>query len=214
MRYDYIFGDLKLKTFFIQNAPVFKEEIGGNNNREGLIWAGSIVKKFAVLECLDFSKQYPLYKIILKGGGEQKTLTYIKENYSQLIDSGSVKIDQDYLESNAFISYLSQFRIGFCFYEWDLINGSINYQTAPSGKLFMYLSAGTPVIACNIPGFQFVKEFKAGILIDDYAPITIKNALNEIENNYNQFQEGCYAAAKYYSFDKSVQPYLEYLLKC
>ena len=77
----------------------------------------------------------------------------------------------------------------------------------------MYLAAGVPVIACNIPGFQFVKKFNSGILIDDYAPLTIKNALDSIENNYNQFQKGCYEAAEYYSFDKSAELFVQYLLR-
>ncbi|HLK28085.1 MAG TPA: hypothetical protein VKT28_05855 [Puia sp.] len=213
MRYEYLFGDLKLKTFFIQNAPVFKKgNINDNNNRKDLIWAGTIIKKFAVLDCLHFIQQYPQYKLMLKGGAEQKTLIHIKEQYSELIASGNVVIDQDYLTLNEFIRYLSGFKIGFCFYDWDLIHSSINYQTAPSGKLFMYLAAGVPVIACNIPGFQFVKEYNAGILIDDYNPLSIKNAVSVIEKSYEEFQKGCYEAAKYYSFDTSVEPYLKYLL--
>ena len=60
-----------------------------------------------------------------------------------------------WLAAPEYIKYVSNFRIGFCFYDWNLIKNDFNYQTAPSGKLFVYLSAGLPVIVCNIPGFKF-----------------------------------------------------------
>jgi glycosyltransferase involved in cell wall biosynthesis len=148
----------------------------------------------------------------LKGGGDKKTRRIINERYGELIKNGTVVFNQEYLEADSFLHFLSSFRIGFCFYSWSLIAASFNYQSAPSGKLFMYLAAGTPVIACNIPGFDFVKDFGAGILIDDYEPATIKKAIEQIEENYDAYSSGCYKAAAYYSFDNHVQPYIRFLL--
>jgi glycosyltransferase involved in cell wall biosynthesis len=148
----------------------------------------------------------------MKGGGDKKTRRIISERYNHLIKEERIVFNQTYLNADSFLEFLSSFRIGFCFYLWDLIASSFNYQSAPSGKLFMYLAAGTPVIACNIPGFEFVKDFGAGILIDNYEPVTIKKAIDEIEANYEAFSAGCYKAAAYYSFDNHVQPYIQYLL--
>ncbi|MBS1668864.1 MAG: hypothetical protein JST58_15930 [Bacteroidetes bacterium] len=212
-RYDYLFATKTIKTFFIQNAPVFSGGHFSDQDRKGLIWAGSIIKKFAVLECIDFLKHFEEYKLVLKGGGEEKTLTYIHETYKDLLDDGRLKIDQSYIAAAQFLDYLSTFKIGFCFYDWALIKSSINYQTAPSGKLFMYLAAGVPVVACNIPGFRFVKEFNAGVLIEDYDPATIKKAIDEIEIAYENYQLGCFKAASHFSFDKSVEPYIQFLLE-
>jgi glycosyltransferase involved in cell wall biosynthesis len=211
-RFNYLFGTTALKTFLIQNAPSFKDEYITHYDRKGLVWAGSIVKKFAVLDCIAFIEKYPQYELTLKGGSERKTLIHIKERYLALLQNGHLKINQDYLDNDQFIDYLSHFRIGFCFYSWDLINSSINYQTAPSGKLFMCLAAGVPVIASNIPGFQFIREFNAGVLVNDYLPETIKAAIDEIELNYEQYRQAGYLAAKTYSFKESVKPYIDYLL--
>ena len=164
------------------------------------------------MDCIEFFNQYPQYKLILKGGGDKKTAKKIHKEYKHLLDSSKIIIDREYLPENLFIEYLSQFRIGFCFYDWSLIKESFNYQTAPSGKLLMYLAAATPVIACNIPGFRFIEESKAGILIDDYDPETINAAVKEIESNYDQYSINCYNLAKGLSFDKKVQPYVQFLL--
>ena len=136
----------------------------------------------------------------------------INETYAHLIAAKRIRIDQDYLSASSFLDYLSHFRFGFCFYSWEIINASFNYATAPSGKLFMTLAAGVPVIACNIPAFKFVEEYGAGILIDDYKPETIYNAMKKIEENYDQHHLACYEAARYFSFDKRVAPYIHYLV--
>jgi glycosyltransferase involved in cell wall biosynthesis len=211
-RFNFLFQDAKLPVFYVQNAPVFDESMIKTYDRENIIWAGTILRRFAVLDCIEFVKSYPTYKLILKGGAERKTLNTINEVYKPLLESGILVIDRSYSPLDGFIDYLSHFKIGLCFYSWSLIGESINYQTAPSGKLFMYLAAGVPVIACNIPGFQFVREFGAGILIDDYRPLTIYNAVKRIEADYDSMQMACYQAARHFSFDKTVKPFIEFLL--
>lgn len=211
IRYRYLFNGHVLKTFYIQNAPVFKESYITNSERKDFIWAGTILERFGVMDCIEFFENYPQYRLVLKGGAEKKTLIKIKEKYGHLISAGKIEINQDYLSFDDLIRFLSTFRIGFCFYSWELIRENFNYQTAPSGKLFMYLAAGTPVIACNIPGFDFVKEFGAGVLINDYEPPTILEAIKKIEANYQTFSKACYTAAGHFSFDKAVVPYINYL---
>jgi glycosyltransferase involved in cell wall biosynthesis len=210
-RYDYLFPGAQLPVFYIQNAPVFREEMIRSYLRADMVWAGSILKRFAVLECLQFVRSYPSFRLVLKGGAERKTLQQIEHDYLDLLGSKRVLIDQDYLDSGEFIEFLSHFRYGICFYSWDLIRESVNYQTAPSGKLFMYLAAGVPVIACNIPGFQFIREFRAGILVDDYRPETIYQAVQAIEEDFGSYSEACYRAARHFSFEKGVNSYIDFL---
>jgi glycosyltransferase involved in cell wall biosynthesis len=212
MRYAYMFPGKDIRRFIVQNAPVYKELDFTTQERKNFIWAGAIDRRLAVLECLVFFNQYPSYKLVLKGGGDVKTRKIIENRYGELLNSKRAVIDQSYLDADDFVKFLAGFRIGFCFYAWDLIKVSFNYQTAPSGKMFMYMAAGTPVIACKIPGFSFVEEFGAGVLIDDYNPETIEAAVKIIETDYKKYSDGCIEAAKYFSFDKSIIPYLEYLL--
>ena len=212
MRYDYLFPGVSLKKFIVQNSPVYKPGPTLNTERKDFIWAGAIDRRLAVLECIEFFNQYPNYKLVMKGGGDKKTRRIIEERYGHLLRNDRLIFNQEYLEADSFVDFLASFKIGFCFYSWSLIAASFNYQSAPSGKLFMYLAAGTPVIACNIPGFDFVKEFGAGELIDDYEPATIKRAIEKIETNYESYRQGCYKAASYFSFDNHVQPYINHLL--
>lgn len=212
MRYNYLFPGLGIKKFIVQNSPVYKKKPMANTERKDCIWAGTVSRRFAIMECIEFFNAYPDYRLVMKGGGDEKTKTIIHDRYKYLLQEGRISFDKQYLDADAFIDFLSKFKIGFCFYAWDEIAGSFNYQSAPSGKLFMYLAAGTPVIACSIPGFDFVKEFGAGVLIDDYKPTTIKRAVEEIEANYESYSAACYKAAEYFSFDNHVKPYINYLL--
>ncbi len=212
MRYDYLFPRDKLRTFIVQNAPVFDEHTIEKNDRKDFIWAGTVHVQFAILDCIEFFNQHQGYKLIIKGGSNKKTKKLIQQQYAHLIKQEAIVFNQEYLYENSFINFISKFKIGFCFYSWELIQSSFNYLTAPSGKLFMYLAAGTPVIACNIPGFSFVKEFGAGVLIDDYRPETILKAIKEIEANYQQHSDACYALAKHYNFADRVKPYVDFLI--
>lgn len=212
IRYKYLFNGREMKTFYVQNAPVFEESYMTNYNRKDFVWAGTLLERFGIMSCLNFFRHFPEYRIVLKGGADKRTKERIHQQYGELITTDRIHIDQDYLPAGRFIDFLSTFRIGFCFYSWELIEQSFNYQTAPSGKLFMYLAAGTPVIACNIPGFSFVQDFGAGILIDDYKPETIHAAVVQIESNYEQYSENCYKAARHFSFDEAVKPYVQYLI--
>jgi glycosyltransferase involved in cell wall biosynthesis len=211
-RFEFLFGTTPVRKFLIQNAPTFKESYITDYERSGLVWAGSIVKRFAVLDCIDFIREHREYNITLKGGAEPKTLKHIQKKYQDSILDGQIKIDQSYLITDDFIDYLSHFRIGFCFYSWELIKSSINYQTAPSGKLFMCMAAGVPVIASKILGFQFIQDYNAGVLVEDYRPETIKQAILTIESDYQNYRAACYRVARDVSFHESVQPYLRYLL--
>jgi glycosyltransferase involved in cell wall biosynthesis len=212
-RYDYLFPGIELPVFYVQNAPVFDRERKFNYERKDFIWAGAMERRLAVMDCIRFFDTYPEYRLVLKGGGDKKSLRKINENYAHLLAADRVKIDRSYLPAASFLDFLAHFSIGICFYSWELINSNFNYATAPSGKLFMYLAAGVPVIACNIPGFKLVEEFGAGVLVDDFEPGTILKAVKIIEADYNRFCEGCRNAAAYFSFDERVEPYIDYLLK-
>lgn len=213
LRADYLFPGANLRTFIVQNAPSYDGRTFPVQGRQDIVWAGAIDRRLAIMECLSFIDQYPEYKMVLKGGGNAKTMKLIRAQYKHLLDQQRIVFNQEYLKSDEFIEFLSKFRMGFCFYQWALIKESFNYLTAPSGKLFMYFASGVPVIACNIPGFQLIKDFNAGVLVDDYEPETLLKAAREIEANYEALSAGCYKAAAHFSFDKNAAPYIRFLIE-
>ncbi len=211
-RFNYLFKNLHIHKFFIQNAPLYKNKNINKKPRNGLIWAGSIIERFGVFDCINFIEKYPEYKLMLKGASEENTRDQLYSKYLNLINENKIVVDESYLEVNDYIKYISNFKIGLCFYSWDLINANFNYRTAPSGKLFMYLAAGVPVIACNIQGFKFIEEHKAGVLIDNYESVTIYNAVKKIELNYDEYQNNCYKLFDEVNFDVGAKSFKNYLL--
>ncbi len=87
IRYNYMFPGKDIRKFIVQNAPVYKELDCTVQQRKNFIWAGAIDRRLAVLDCLEFFKQYPAYKLLLKGGGDIKTRKIIENRYSELLSS-------------------------------------------------------------------------------------------------------------------------------
>lgn len=210
-RSEYLFKKSTIKTFYIPNAPFLKDRVLNTGPREHLLWAGTVVEQFGIFRCFDFIKACPQYKLYCKGGVEQKTKKIIDEKYADLLKNGNVVIDDRYLSSEEFVKYLSRFKTGFCFYDLDLVKRNFNYATAPSGKLFMYLAAGVPVVACNIPAFKFIEEAGAGILIDDYTPETIRAAVQKIELDPGRYSRNCYRVFEENAFDRNAAGFIDFL---
>lgn len=211
-RFKYLFNDLNVKTIIIQNTPLHQNKYVNTNSRKDLIWAGSIIERFGVVDCIQFCIKYPEYKLVFKGAAENYTRDLLYQKYKNLIEEKKIIIDESYMEVNDYIKFISNFKIGFCFYSWEIINSNFNYKTAPSGKLFMYLAAGVPVVACNIAGFKFIEEYNAGILINDYKPETIYNAVQKIESKYDEYRNNCYKLFDEINFDRGAAVFKNYLL--
>ncbi len=212
-RYNYLFKTKKLKTFFIQNAPIFKP-FPNQSKRVGLVYCGTAWNRFGFYHCLDFIKEFPDYSLTVRGAILNDDRQQVGAEYDGLLTQKRLTIADNYLDDSEVVNFLKQFRIGFCFYNFavDLIN-NFNYHSAPSGKMFKYFAAGVPVIAQDISGMQPIKEFDCGVLIKDLEPQTIKKAVDTIEANFEYYSANCLNAAAHYSFDKSAQPFLDYLLK-
>lgn len=210
-RFNYLFPNQKPTVFYVQNSPLSSAKVTNKAERKNLIWAGTIAKEFGVLNCIEFVKKYQQFKLVLKGASALNTKEYIEKKYSDIIKKGIIKINTEYLKANDFIKFIATHKIGFCFYDWKLIQSNFNYQTAPSGKLFMYLAAGVPVIACNIIGFKFIEESEAGVLINDYKAETILEAIEKIEANYEAYSANAYKAFENTCFDMNIGEVLKYL---
>lgn len=208
-RYQYLFKNKELKTFYIQNAPVFDESVI-REQRKGLVYSGTAWKPFGFSYCLDYLLENPDEQLIVQGQIKDDT---INENnrYKELVVQGRLIINEKYLPDEALVPFLAGFEIGFCFYNFDVewVN-NFNYQSAPAGKLFKYIAAGVPVICNRILGFDFVDEFGCGIRLDQFDPASIRSAVEEIRRNYAAYVRGAIKAARHFSYDKAVIPFLEF----
>ena len=212
-RLERLFNGAKPKTFFVQNAPTFRPFALETSNRMGLVFCGTACEGFGILSCLKFLSVNPEYHLTVKGAVFPHIQQYIKVIFPELLSEERLKIDTNYLEMDALVEFLKAFRIGFCFYDtrFDFFD-RFNYHTAPSGKMFTYLASGVPVICNNLPGLRVVEEFGAGVLIEDLDAGSILSAIQKIEANYDYYAQNCLKAAAHFSFEESLQPFIDELL--
>jgi len=210
-RYNYLFKGLELRKFYIQNSPVYKEH-AFQPAKKGLLYGGTAWDHFGFYHCLEYLKEYPDTPMTLRGALPAAERKKVTEQYKDLLDHNLLIIDETYLDNKDVVPYFSQFEIGICFYNFEVeAVRHFNYQSAPSGKLFKYLAAGVPVLAIDIIGFKFVTEMQCGVLIPDLEPETIRAGINKIRSAYAFYEANTGAAAKHFSFDKALKPYLEYV---
>lgn len=211
-RYEHLFGDKKLKTFYVQNAPIYVP-VEAVQTRKGLVYCGTAWDRFGFYHCLEFLKQYPSCSMNVRGAILSDDKMRVDREYGDLLASGRLVIDDEYLNEKALTDYLRNFRIGFSFYNFEIEQvDNFNYQSAPSGKMFKYFAAGVPVIALDTIGSQPIAEFDCGVLIRDLKPASIKQAVDKIESNFDYYSQNCLRAAGHYSFDKMAKPFLDYLM--
>jgi glycosyltransferase involved in cell wall biosynthesis len=210
LRYQYLFKDEKLRTFFIPNSPVY-EERRFHADKKGLLYGGTAWDHFGFYHCLEYLEEYTDTPMTVRGALPAADRERVNKEYAELLQRKLLVIDERYLDNKDVVEYFSQFEIGICFYNFDVeAVRHFNYQSAPSGKLFKYLAAGVPVLAIDIIGFKFVEEMQCGVLIPNLEPATIRAGIEKIRSAYAFYEANTKAAAKYFSFDKALQPYLDY----
>ncbi len=213
-RFHYLFKEKIYKIFLIQNAPVYREMEIDLVSRKNLIFAGSAIDAFGFYHCLRYLKQYPDEVMVVQGAIFRADRERVKEDYTELLEDKRLAFNDLYLDNDDVVNFITEFQIGFCFYNFEdpmILKNYYNYISAPSGKMFKYLAAGVPVVCSNILGFQFVDDFECGIRITELSEKAIRDAVVKIRSSYPFYVENAKTAAKYYSFDKAVAPYLVYL---
>lgn len=212
-RYAYLFKDKKIKTFIIQNAPTYYE-IEPKERENCLIYSGAAHDSFGFFHCLKYLQKYPGEKMMLQGALLPNDRLVVEKDYPDLLAAKRLVINLTYFDNDRVVDFISNYEIGFCFYNFDhpyVKANSFNYISAPSGKMFKYLAAGVPVICSDIEGFHFVKEYECGILINSLDEVSIRNAVLEIRKNYSLYVENAKKTARHFSFDKAIVPYLDFI---
>jgi glycosyltransferase involved in cell wall biosynthesis len=212
-RKKYLFKDMPLTVFYVQNAPVFRP-ISIQEKRKGLIFSGTAWDAFGFYYCLKYINKYPGEQLTVQGVVLKPDNERIHAEYAHLLQENRLVINKKYFENDEVAEYLSHYEIGFCFYNFKVPwIDNYNYKTAPSGKLFKYLAAGVPVVGIDIIGFNFIKEFECGVLINNLDEESIQKAVLKIRDNYKFYVQNAIKAAQHFSFDQLLKPYREYIGK-
>ncbi len=205
-RFEYLFPQTTKKWFLIPNSAEIDETACANKRRSGIVFCGAPQPLFGIDFVAEFAQKYPQEQVTLKGPFVREVAErYLRKNIRFVIDDS-------YTEIGDLPQSLQYFEIGLCFYLLSLVDENYsnryNYESAPSGKLFSYFSAGIPVIGTNIPGLSIVTDYQAGVLIDQHDPESIAGAVQRIRSNYASFQNGAIRASRNYSFSKYLNLYI------
>ncbi|EUJ45770.1 glycosyltransferase [Paenilisteria rocourtiae] len=110
-------------------------------------------------------------------------------------------------------SYTEQAYLGF----QVLNNTCFNHYSASSNKLFEYIAAGVPIVACDFPEIKkVVQGDKVGLCVDSHDPMSIADGVNAIMENahqYNQFKTNITAIKEKYIWENEQHRLLGYYTK-
>ncbi|MFJ5759298.1 glycosyltransferase [Neobacillus sp. NPDC093182] len=150
-------------------------------------------------------------KILLYQGGIQtgrgldkliKAVPYFKEGVLVLIGEGKIKKELQAMVKEMGLEDKVKFhpkvpvgdlpkytRNGYIGFQ-VLNNVCFNHYSASSNKLFEYMMAGVPVVACSFPEIQRVVEGdKTGVSVDSHDPISIADGVNWLLEHHEEYEE-------------------------
>jgi hypothetical protein len=214
-RYRLMFPKADVAKFIVQNAPVYQPFPAPDSVPSGLVYCGSSVSYLGFDFCLDYVRTVTnAESVTIQGMIFDHVREELQTKYETHVLNGSLVLNDDYVDRQDLARYLSRFLAGLCFYDLRFVpkGKRDNYLTAPSGKLFNYYAAGVPVIGLNIPGLRSVRDFDAGVLLDEVTPQAIHDAVKVVRMRYFDFRRNCFRAAEHFSFDKAIIDYRKFLL--
>lgn len=206
--------DESVDVYYLQNAPILDKTIKRFDGikEKRILYMGNIEFGYGLEHFIDCVKEFDKdYTLTLKGIKNDKYFNWLNEKYADIISSGKLIFDFNYVEQSKIIEYVSHFYIGITGYDLELAKKSFNYFSSPAGKLFNYYAAGVPVIGIDIIGLKSVKDFNAGVLIDSVNSEQIKKAIKTIEANYNEYTQNCLTASEEFNFKKGFEKFEESL---
>lgn len=214
-RLQYLFGnDVENKIFYIPNSPVFKplkqKKIEFSYN---FVYCGSAALEFGIIAIFDFLVDYPKSTLTLIGALPLNTKEVLEGDYHFLVTEKRLIIDENYYDESDLPKLLSNFDIGFCFYDYQRypVVRKFNYMTAPSGKLYQYFNAGIPVITNYIPAFEFLESRNAGIRVKFMTANSIYTAIEYLKNNYEEYSNNSKLLSREFDFNDAIMPFWEYV---
>lgn len=172
-------------TRFIQNT--YSELLAG---KKIILYQGLIYRRWMNFDNLCEAIQgMPDYCIVLLGKGDTAYIEELKSRYSNVIHIPFINPPEHlYVTSYAHIALVK--------YDFIVLNAIF---CAPN-KIWEYTGFGIPVLAHDIPGLQYtIGQYKAGVCANLDNKKAIKEAIIEIENNYDTYSRN--AKIFYNSFD-------------
>lgn len=118
------------------------------------------------------------YRIVLMGNDHNMVHKYRE------IDENIIHID--FIPAPDYLLLTSKAYIGILTYNPESLN---NMYCAPN-KIYEYSKYSLPMLGNNIPGLKYaIEPYNAGVIVDEDNVQSIKNAILEIDSNYDKYKE-------------------------
>lgn len=171
----------------VRNLPLAKrlQNAKGalNDKRFKLVYQGAVNLGRGIFETLDALKMLDDVVFVIVGAGDEinRVKEYVNKNElgSKVQMVGKVPFDE-------LASYTQSADVGMCLLE----NIGLNYYYSLPNRIFDFALAGVPVLASRFPEIEkVVSGYGTGKLIDDLNAKTIADAIIEMQNDKEQYQQ-------------------------
>ena len=223
LRYLSLFPKGQVPPFVVPNFPPFAGRELPPTPDDTFVLTGSAVPGFGLYVIADYLLKYPSRGTVL-GWSPPRVLQMLQERGLSDETISKIHFQRDFLPEADFIDRVAAHRYAFSVYDlrsaptaffseslgihpWS----ALNYITGFPGKVGMCMNAGVPVIASNYPGMDFVQHYGVGAVVSDYSADAIHEAKCKILAGGMDMRRRCIELAKEYSFDKCIQPFLQFV---
>ena len=194
------------KTFLIPNSYYCNKERYPVEHVGGLIYTGGLDK--CLLESfMENLRQVKDIKITLSGWKSK----WLLDNYiNKLKEYPNIELYMHKLPVEKYTEFISAYDIAFIWYSGKSDDNVYNIGLS-SGKFFKHLSIGQPVIVVDFPGIaEEVRKYELGVVIEDLTEL--KDAINEIQTNYEKYSGNVKAAYEIkYDFEKVSKKFFDFI---
>ncbi len=207
-RLNHLIGSKDIPYTFIQNAPILEQEYPPKEEGRHILYMGNVDYRYGLEAMMEAVAGSEGYKLTLKGFCSPKFKAWMDEAFKDQFASGKFTLDVDYTAQEDLLNYMAGFDIGVTGYDLEQAKLDYNYYSSPAGKLFNYYAVGLPVIGISIDGLKSVRDYGAGVLVEEMNETTMTNALNIVADNYTSMSAASLKAGIHFNFKKGFDQFM------
>lgn len=178
-----------------QKENYFREKFSISSQKKIVLFAGSIIEEFCILEILKTVSEWPNeFVLIIHGWCFDKKLGKEIDKY---IDFKRTFISREIFDSEKKYKVFQSADIGLVFYK--PLNLNLICAAGASGKFYDFMRAGVPVVGNDILGMRdLVEKNSVGKVVSNLRELGSK--LNDILCDYKMYREKCFEIFKKYEY--------------
>jgi len=176
------YGIKHKNTILIPNSyyTQFEGRYSPNANKYNILYSGGL-EEWAISNIIKQISKLSGINITFSGWSRDN---YLKKQANKIKQYPNITVLERQLSLKDYKSMVESHDIGLVWYSSN--DENVKYIGKSSGKYFMYLSCGKPVIVQNLPGVAIdVSRHKLGVVIDSLDNLT--DAIDEITENYGEY---------------------------